>query len=228
MWFPGLHLVCVESTSHRPPPLSTWYRMKNMLIVDISKSAAIAVHVMLLSSSGTGPKCSTFLICHGCRRTTASSIPYIALPTANSIHPPANNSIWCNMSVQPFMHEIMTPSWWFPKQEMKSSYVRKFLRGILSPLFSCKWRNKQNLRLTIARHQQCCHTGNFWHNKLRQSTHRTLRSCAPFSKWFLIFWSNMVPVSSWSSSLIVNIKASRSFKTLTLTDQQSTNLQGTL
>ena len=39
-----------------------------------------------------------------------------------------------------------------------------------------------------------------------------------------MFWSNMVPVSSWSSSLILNMKASWPFKTLVLTDQHSTNI----
>lgn len=56
-------------------------RMQNMLTADIPMSAAIAVHVMLLSSSGTAAKCSTSLICHGCRCTTASSISYIFPPS---------------------------------------------------------------------------------------------------------------------------------------------------
>jgi hypothetical protein len=55
-------------------------RMQNMLIVDISTSAAIAIHFMLLFSSGTAPTCSTSHISHGCRCTTASSISYIILP----------------------------------------------------------------------------------------------------------------------------------------------------
>jgi len=54
--------------------------MQNMLTVDIPMFAAIAVHVMLLSSSGTSPTYSTSLICHGCRHTTASSISYIFPP----------------------------------------------------------------------------------------------------------------------------------------------------
>jgi len=52
----------------------------------------------------------------------------------------------------------------------------------------------------------------------------TVRLCVSLSKWFLMFWSNMVPVSSWSCSLILNTKASWSFKTLVLTDQHSTNI----
>ena len=144
-------------------------RMQNMLTVDIPTSAAIAVHVMLLSSSGTAPKRSTSLISHGCRCTTANSISYIFPPRTKGTHPPANSSIRCNTIAQPFMHEIMTPSWCFPKQELKSSYMRNFLAVILSPLFSCKLRNKQQLRLTIAK-QHCCHIGNFSNNKV-QPTH---------------------------------------------------------
>jgi hypothetical protein len=68
-------------------------RMQNMFTVDIPTSAAIAVHVVLLSSSGTAPTSSTSLICHGCRCTTASSISYILLPTTNGLHPPANSFI---------------------------------------------------------------------------------------------------------------------------------------
>jgi len=55
-------------------------RMQNMLTVDIPTSAAIAFHVMLLSSSGTAPTHSTSLICYGCRHTTARSISYIFPP----------------------------------------------------------------------------------------------------------------------------------------------------
>jgi hypothetical protein len=51
-----------------------------------------------------------------------------------------------------------------------------------------------------------------------------IRSCVSLSKWFLMFWINMVPVSSWSSSLILNMKASWSFKRSVLTDQHSTNI----
>ena len=81
MWLVGLHLECMESTLHRPSsslPVSA--ECKNMLTVDIPTSAAIAVHVMLPSSSGTAPTRSTTLICHGCRQTTASSISYIFPP----------------------------------------------------------------------------------------------------------------------------------------------------
>ena len=72
-------------------------RMQNMPTVDIPMSAAIAVHVMLLSSSGTAPTHSTYLICHGCRRTTASSISSIFPPPQMSfIHQQTvpNNATW--------------------------------------------------------------------------------------------------------------------------------------
>ena len=163
-WSPfSTHTIRYAQTFLIPTCFSTTL---NMLTVDIPTSAAIAVHVMLLSSSGTAPTRSTSLICHGCQRTTACSISYIFPPPTNGVHPSANSSISCNMIAQPFMHQIMTPSWCFPKQEMKSSYMRKFLAVILSPLFSCKWRNKQKLHLTIAKHQHCCHTVNFWNNKV--------------------------------------------------------------
>lgn len=77
----ALHSVCIESTLHRPSsslPVSA--ECKNMLTVDIPMSAAIAVHVILLSFSHTAPTCSKSLICHGCRRSTASSITYIFPP----------------------------------------------------------------------------------------------------------------------------------------------------
>ena len=88
-------------------------------------------------------------------------------PTTNGVHPPVNSSIWWGMIAQQFMHDIMTPSWCFPKQEMKSSYMRNFHAVFLRVLFSCKWKNKQKLHLTIAKHQHCCHTVNFSNNKVR-------------------------------------------------------------
>ena len=73
----SMHGIHFEQTFLLPTCFS---RMQNMLTVDIPMSAAIAVHVMLLSSSGTAPTCSTSLICHDCRHTTASSISYIFPP----------------------------------------------------------------------------------------------------------------------------------------------------
>jgi len=75
-------------------------RMQNMLTVDIPTSAAIAVHVMLLSSSGTAPTCSTSLICHGCRRTTASSITHIFPPPTMAFTTISSTDLYTNkMSV---------------------------------------------------------------------------------------------------------------------------------
>ena len=171
MWLPGLHLVCMESTLHRPS--------SSLRVSAECKSCLLWIFPRMLQLLFM--LCCCFPQAQHQHAAHLSSVMAAGAPlqvasltssptTTYGIHPPANSSIWCDMIAQPFMHEIMTPSWSFPKQEMKSSYMRNFLAVILSPLFSCKWRNKQKLHLTIAKHQHCCYTVNFSNNKV-QSTH---------------------------------------------------------
>ena len=159
MWLVGLHSVCMESTLHRPSsslPVSAECKTCLLWIFPHLLQLLFVLCCCLPQAQHQhAPHLSSVM--------AESSISYIFPPTTNGIHPPANSSIWWDMIIQPFMHEIMTPSWCFPKQEMK---MRNFLAVILSPLFSCKWRNKQKLHLTIAKHQHCCHTVNFSNNKV--------------------------------------------------------------
>ena len=108
-------------------------------------------------------------------------------PTTNGVHPPANSSKLCDMIAQPFMHQITTLSWCFPKQEMKSSYMRNFLSVILSPFSAASEGTNKSFTSPLPNINTVATQETFQVTRYDQHTVTTVRLCVSLSKWFLMF-----------------------------------------
>ena len=225
MWLAGLHSVCMESTLQRPS--------SSLPVSGECKTCLLWIFPRLLQS--------LFMMCCCLPQAQHQQAPHLssvmaagtplqAASLTSSCPPPMafihqqTVSYDATLLHSPSCMRSWPPHGAFPSKKWNVYMWETSLQSFSVPCSAASERTNKSFVSPLSYINNAATQETFQITRYDQHIVTTLRSCVSLSKWFLVIWSNMVPVSSWSSSFILNMRASWAFKTLVLTDQRSTNI----